>query len=82
MAFFLTFLLSLGGLVLLFIPVPVPLFVPTGVSFTGWAVAHLLPLRTPTDRRLRRSCGALALITAGLTLLWYLVLGVGVMWVG
>lgn len=82
MAFFLAFLLSLGGLVLLFLPVPVPLFVPTGVAFTGWALAHLLPLRTPTDRRLRRFCGALALTAAGLTLLWYLAIGVGVMLVG
>jgi hypothetical protein len=82
MGFFLAFLLSLGGLVLLLIPVPVPLFVPAGVAFTGWALAHLLALRTSTDRRLRRLCGALALTTAGLTLLWYLVIGVGVMWVG
>ncbi len=74
MWFFLTLLLSLGGLVLLFIPVPVPLFVPVGVSATGWVLARMLTMRTHTDRRLRRTCGVLALTTAGLALVWYLVL--------
>jgi len=80
MGFFLTFLVSLGGLVLLFLPVPVPLYVPMGVAGTGWALAHLLTPHTPTDLRLRRVCGVLALVAAGLTLLWYLAIGVGVMW--
>lgn len=79
MGFFLTFLLSLGGLVLLFIPVPAPLFVPVGVSASGWVLGHLLTPRTPTDLRLRRVCGVLALTTAGLALLWYLALCVGVL---
>jgi len=75
MGFFLTFLVSLGGLLLLFIPLPVPLFVPVGVAGTGWALAHLLASRTPTDLRLRRLCGVLAAVTTGLALLWYLLLG-------
>jgi hypothetical protein len=51
-----------------------------GVAGTGWALAHMFTMRTHTDRRLRRLCGALALVTAGLALLWYLAIGVGVMW--
>ena len=74
MWFFLTLLLSLGGLGLLFVPVPVPLFVPVGVSATGWVLARMLTMRTHTDRRLRRTCGILALITAGVALVWYLLL--------
>ncbi len=75
MSFFLTFLVSLGGLLLLFIPLPAPLFVPVGVAGTGWAVSHLLTPRTPTDLRLRRLGGVMAAVTAGLALLWYLLLG-------
>jgi len=74
MWFFVTLLVSLGGLVLLFVPVPVPLYVPVGVSATGWVLARMLTMRTHTDRRLRRTCGVLALVTAGLVLAWYLFL--------
>jgi len=75
MGFFLTLLLSLGGFVLLFLPVPVPLFVPVGVSATGWVLSRMLTMRTHTDRRMRRTCGVLALLTAGLALVWYLSIG-------
>ncbi|PKN45864.1 MAG: hypothetical protein CVU59_07790 [Deltaproteobacteria bacterium HGW-Deltaproteobacteria-17] len=81
MWFFVTLLISLGGLVLLFIPMPVPLFVPVGVSATGWVFARMLTMRTHTDRRLRRTCGVLALTTAGLVLAWYLVLGAATLFV-
>jgi len=76
MWFFVTLLVSLGGLVLLFVPVPVPLFVPVGVSATGWVLARMLTMRTHTDRRLRHTSGVLALVTTGLALAWYLLLSV------
>ncbi len=74
MGFFLCFLISLAGFLLVFLPVEIPLHVSPAIAATGWILSRLLQDKTPTDRRLRRFSGILALLSTAAVLAWYLVL--------
>jgi len=74
MGFFLCFLISVAGFALAFLPLEIPLYLSPAVAATGWVLARLLQEKTPTDRRLRRLSGLLALLSAALALIWHLVL--------
>ncbi len=72
MWFFISFLVSLFGLLLLFIPLPVPLWVPMGLGATGWLGTYLVTPKTPTDFRFRRINRNLAITVTALAILWLL----------
>lgn len=73
MGFFLCFLVSLGGFLLVFLPLEIPLYIAPTVAATGWILSHLLKEKTPTDRRFRRFSGVFALLATGIVVVWYVV---------
>lgn len=80
MGFFLCFVVSLAGFILMFLPVEIPLHVAPALAATGWVLARMLEEKTPTDRRLRRISGWLALATALVVLAWYALFWVLAFW--